>query len=379
MNKFMNSLWPPLLAALLGGCGNLGYYAQAIGGHLEVMRAVRPISEVMRDPNADRLLKKNLAEVQAIREFASRELSLPDNNSYRAYADVGRPYVVWNVFAAPEFSLESKPWCLLMVGCVNYRGYYDKHDAERLAAELRAGGYDTFVGGISTYSTLGYFDDPVLNTFLRLGTSEVARIVFHELAHQLLFVDNDSVFNESFATAVENEGIRRWLLAHAAPGQRDAFETQRQRQEAFIGLMQAYRERFHALYETAAAADRQREAKAGLYAALRRDYASLKAAWGGDAGYDLFFGDDLNNAKLASLALYSDLLPAFEALLAEENHDLPRFYQRVARLATLGKEARHGALTQVLQAAGASRQAPGGVALGTTAGPTPVSAAGSWL
>jgi len=357
MNKFRNSVLPFMLAALLGGCSNLSYYAQAVGGHLDVMRATLPINEVIRDPARDPALKRKLQDVQAIREFASRELGLPDNNSYRSYADVGRPYVVWNVFAAPALSLEPMRWCMFMVGCVNYRGYYDKQEAESLAGELRQQGYDTYIGGVPAYSTLGYFDDPVLSTFLRFGTAEVARTMFHELAHQLIFVQDDSAFNESYATAVENEGMRRWLASHAAPEQRLAFETQRERKEAFSGLMRDYRKKFRSLYASARSDDQQRNAKTDLIDALRRDYAELKASWDGYAGYDKFFGDDLNNAKLVSLSLYSELVPAFEALLAKEHHDLPRFYQRVAALAALGTEARRGALAQLLPSSGDIKQA----------------------
>jgi predicted aminopeptidase len=340
-----------LLAGALAGCGNMGYYAQSIGGHVAVMRSAQPISSVLGDPASDLELKVRLATVHAIREFASRELGLPDNNSYRSYADVGRPYVVWNVFAAPEFSLDSKRWCMFIVGCVNYRGYYDRQDAERLAAELRRDGYDTFVGGIPAYSTLGYFDDPVLNTFLRLGTAEVARTMFHELAHQLIFVRDDSLFNESFATTVENEGMRRWLASHAGPEQQAAFEARRQRKATFASLMRDFRARLRALYEGSHSADHLRQAKTALFAELRRDYRELKAGWGGDAGYDGFFGEDLNNAKLVSLSLYGELVPAFEALLDSDNRDLPRFYRRVIALAALDREARCRELTRLLPAA----------------------------
>ncbi len=350
----MLKIWHLLLlcvaAALCGGCSELGYYTQAVAGHLEVMRAARPIDELLRDPGGDARLKARLAEVQAIRQFASRELGLPDNDSYRAYADIGRPYVVWNVFAAPPLSLQPRSWCLLVVGCVNYRGYYARLDAQRLAAELSASGYDTYIGGVPAYSTLGHFSDPVLNTFLRLGDAEVARTVFHELAHQLIFVPDDSMFNESFATAVENEGLRRWLAAHATPAQRNAYELQRQRKTAVAALLRQYREQFNALYAANGPLLQQRQAKAALYDTLRHDYAGLKAGWDGYAGYDGFFADDLNNAKLVSVALYSELVPAFEALLAEEHYALPRFYQRVAALAALGKEARHNLLRQRLAA-----------------------------
>lgn len=350
MKKFRNSLLPLLLLVFLAGCSNIAYYVQAMGGHIDLMRAAQPIKDIMRDPTSDPVLKKTLDEVQAIREFASRELDLPNNNSYRTYADLGRPYVVWNVFAAPEFSLEPRRWCLLVAGCVNYQGYYDRKDAERLAAELRQEGYDTFVGGVPAYSTLGYFDDPVLNTFLRLGTAEVARTVFHELAHQLIYVQDDSPFNESFATAVEKEGMKRWLAVHGTLGQRAAFEVQQERKAAFAGLIRDGRKKAIALYKTDRSVDRKRHAKVGLLSALRHDYANLKTSWGGYSGYDTFFGEDLNNAKLVSFSLYSELVPAFEALLEQENRDLPRFYQRVAALAALDKEARGRALTGLVSA-----------------------------
>lgn len=350
MNKIRNLSLPLVLAVLLAGCGNLDYYAQAIGGHFNILSSTVPISDIIRDPTSDSGLKKKLEDVQAIHEFAIRELGLPDNNSYRSYADVGRPYVVWNVFAVPEFSLTPKHWCLLVVGCVSYRGYYDKRDAESLAMELRQEGYDTFVGGVAAYSTLGYFDDPVLNTILRQGTPAVAHVVFHELAHQLVFVKDDSQFNESFATAVENEGMRRWLAAHATPEQRAAFETQQIRQLAFSELMREYFKKFYALYETSLSLDQQRDAKAELLDALRDSYADLKVSWNGYTGYDPFFGADLNNAKLVSLSLYSELVPAFEALLDQHSHDLPQFYRHVDAVAGLSKEARHRMLTQLLPA-----------------------------
>jgi len=346
-----------LAAGALAGCGNLGYYAQAVAGHLDVMRTTRPIADLIRDPAGDPVLHGQLREVQAIREFASRELGLPNNGSYRGYADIGRPYVVWNVFAAPEFSLEPKRWCMLFVGCVNYRGYYAREEAERLAADLRAEGYDTYVGGVAAYSTLGHFDDPVLNTFLRHGTPEVARIVFHELAHQLVFVKDDSSFNESFATAVEIEGLRRWTATPAAVALRDAVAAQRERRAAFAALMQDYRSRFKALYATAQAADRLRQGKAALLDALARDYAALRASWGSFPGSDKLTGGGFNNARLVSYALYHELVPAFEALLEQERHDLPRFYRRVASLAELDRDARHQALAALHPVAGAATQA----------------------
>lgn len=336
-----------VFAAALAGCGGIAYYAQAVGGHLEVMRAAQPIGDLLRDPATDPALNGKLREVLAIREFASRELGLPDNDSYRRYADLGRPFVVWNVFAAPELSLEPRRWCMLVVGCVNYRGYYAREDAERLAADLRKEGYDTHVGGVAAYSTLGWFADPVLNTFLRQGTLEVARTVFHELAHQLVFVRDDTAFNESFATAVENEGLRRWTAAPAAAAQRAAFEAQRARKVALVALIQDYRKRFRVLYAGERPAEELRQAKAEMFDALRRDYAALKAGSGGHAGYDRIFDAELNNARLVSFGLYNELVPAFEAMLAQEQYELPRFYRRVAELAALEKPERRSALARL--------------------------------
>ena len=336
-----------LLSVLLAGCSHVAYYAQAISGHLDVMRASRPIADVMVDPASDATLREQLEQVQAIRDFASRELALPENHSYRTYADLERPYVVWNVFAAPELSLDPLRWCLLMVGCVSYHGYYDRLDAERFAAELRQQGYETFIGGVPAYSTLGHFADPVLNTFLRLGTLEVARTVFHELAHQLVFVPGDTQFNESFATAVENEGMRRWMMVRASPEQRSVFATQRARQAALARLMHAYHKEFAALYASDRTADQQRVAKVRLFSALRGDYADLKASWGGYAGYDTVFDDQLNNARLVALALYSELVPAFEALFERSHQDWRAFYDAVRQLAEMPKAQRTRELKRI--------------------------------
>lgn len=331
-------------ALLLAGCSNLGYYVQAVGGHLSVMRASRPIQEVLQDPAVDPALKKKLDAVFAMREFASRELGLPDNDSYRAYADLGRPFVVWNVFAAPELSVQPEHWCMAFVGCVNYRGYYSREDAERHADELRAAGLDTYVGGVPAYSTLGYLADPVLNTFLRFGDTEVARTIFHELAHQKVFVGDDSIFNESFATTVENEGLRRWFALGASPQQYQAYAAHRERKTQFVELIDRFRGLLRERYADKQPAAEARLAKAQVLADLRRAYGALKVSWGGYAGYDRWFEDGLNNAKIASLGIYTQLTPAFEALLAQENHDLPRFYQRVAALAALPRAARNASL-----------------------------------
>ena len=336
------------LALLLGGCTHLTYYAQAIQGHMRLMAAMRPIPEILTDQTTDAGLRRQLGQISEIREFASRQLALPDNDSYRSYADLGRPYVVWNVFAAPEFAVELERWCMVMVGCVNYRGYYDKNDAERYAAELRQAGADTYVGGVAAYSTLGYFSDPVLNTFLRFGDLEVARVVFHELAHQVAFAADDSVFNESFATAVENEGMRRWIAHAATPEQFTEFETKQLRKAQFQQLLTDAREQLRLVYASALVPDAKRRAKAETIAAMKRAYADLKTSWGGYAGYDPWISQPLNNAALGTVTLYTQRVPAFRALLDEEGGDLPRFYGRVAALARLSKAERSAALDQLM-------------------------------
>lgn len=333
---------------LLGGCANLSYYSQAVGGHLDILRGSRPIDEWVSDPHTDSKLKSQLERVKAIRDFASRDLGLPDNGSYREYVDVGRPYVVWNVFATPEFSFQSEQWCMWVVGCVNYRGYYNQAEAQRFAEQLRKAGYDTYVGGVPAYSTLGYFNDPVLNTFLRFGDEEVARLIFHELAHQKVYAEGDSVFNESFASVVEEEGLRRWFAVH---GHRDVTKqlgADNQRKLEFTELVMGYREKLVALYRQKLPAESMRKAKAEVLSQLRSDYAALKTKWGGYSGYDAWVANDLNNAKMASLALYTQLVPALEALLKAEDADLSKFYRRAAALAKMSREGRRASLARLM-------------------------------
>lgn len=333
------------LAALaafgLSGCSSMSYYAQAVGGHIEVMQATRPIDELLADPAIDPALKRKLGEVKLIREFAVSELGLPDNGSYRSYADVGRPFVVWNVFAVPEFSLEPHKWCEPMVGCAGYRGFFSKAAAEQLARSLKDEGYDTHVGGVTAYSTLGYLSDPVLNTFLRFGSAEVARLIFHELAHQKVFASGDTVFNESFATAVENEGLRRWLAHQGNPELGRKLAVRYQREMLFVDLVTAYRSKLREVYSADMPVEGKRQAKAETISEMRRAYGVLKANWEGASAYEQWFEQTPNNAKIATISMYTQLVPAFEAILEQEGHDLNRFYQRVARLANLPYAERH--------------------------------------
>ncbi len=344
------------LCLLSAGCRNISYYAQAIEGQVRLMVAARPIPDVVNDAATEPELRQQLERAIAIREYASRELALPNNGSYRSYSDLGRPYVVWNVFAAPELSLESQQWCMAFVGCVSYRGYYDKNDADLYASELRQAEADTYVGGVTAYSTLGYFNDPVLNTFLRFGDHEVARIIFHELAHQLVYAEGDSAFNESFATAVENAGMRRWLARTASPERQRIFETQQERKAQFHRLVADTRDKLRAIYVSSLAPDAKRRAKMEAFAEMKRAYTELKAGWGGYGGYDQWFNQPLNNATIGSVTLYTQWAPAFHAMIEQEGGDLPRFYQRVAALAKLPKFERSAALEHLLPSRTASSE-----------------------
>jgi predicted aminopeptidase len=345
-----------IAAAAIGGCSTFSYYGQAVVGHLDVVSRTQPIEARLADPATPPELRAQLARALEIREFATRELGLPDNGSYRAYADLGRPYVVWNVFAAPEFSVEPRQSCFPVVGCVSYRGYYAQADAQAFASGLRAEGYDVFVYGVPAYSTLGWFDDPVLNTFVRYPDAELARLVFHELAHQLVYVKGDTMFNESFAVAVEEEGVRRWLARHGDEASRAAYATMRARRAEFVRLVLDYRARLEAFYREPLTDDAKRAGKARLLAQMEADYRALKAQrWGGWAGYDRWFEKGVNNAQLASVATYEELVPAFRALLAREGGDMGRFYAEVRRLAQLEPGAREAALAALAASSRAAR------------------------
>jgi predicted aminopeptidase len=347
------ALWPVAAAVLLlgaglaGGCSTLGYYAQSIQGHFAVLEAARPIPEVIADPDASAPLKQRLERAQQMRAYATKSLALPDNGSYKRYADLKRSYVVWNVFAAPELSLELKQWCYPVVGCAGYRGYFDKASAEATAESLRAAGYDVNVSGVPAYSTLGWFADPLLNTFIGGTDGQLAGLLFHELAHQVVFVGGDTTFNESFATSVEREGVRRWLDDYGNDATRQAYQQFAQRRSQFLELLLRYRESLQQNYASDAPDDAKRARKQQILAELKREYATLKQAWGGYAGYDRYFEQNPNNAHLAAVGAYNDLVPAFEVLLAQNGGDFASFYAAVRQIAALPKPERDRALRQL--------------------------------
>lgn len=349
--KPLRILLTGLLCLPVFGCANLGYYAQALNGQLEVYSKTRTIENVIADGNTDPRLRDKLSEVLQIRAFASRELGLPDNGSYRSYADLKRPYVLWNVFATAEFSLKPTEWCFMIAGCVAYRGYFSKQDAEAFAAQLRADGADVYVGGVTAYSTLGWFSDPLLNTIINRSMPDIAGLIFHELAHQRMYVRGDTAFSESFAMAVELEGIRRWLKANGTESEYEKYAAQQKRREEFASLVLKHRDRLEALYESGAGLAEKRAGKLQIFAEMRAEYEQVKARWNGYSGYDNWFAQDLNNAHLTSLGVYHRHVPAFQAILARHHGDLVAFYRTVDELGRLPAIERVAALNTFLPTA----------------------------
>jgi predicted aminopeptidase len=346
-----------LFVALLGACSSSAYYLQGIRGQMDLLERAQPIQEILGSTQ-DATLKKKLGRVVAIRDFASRELGLPENASYRTYADIGRRFVLWNVFATPEFSLQPRQWCFPIAGCVNYRGYFDEAGAREEAAHFAAAGDDVYVGGVPAYSTLGYFNDPILSTFIRYPDTEVARLVFHELAHQLAYAKDDTVFNESFAVAVEEEGVARWLAAQNDPALTAQFATTQRYRDGFRTLVSRTRSRLAKVYASSESDAAKRAEKADALAAMRTDYVEMKNQWGGYAAYDSWFAQGPNNAGLAAVGLYTQKVPEFRALLASVDGDLPRFYAKVKALAALPeKSERNTALAAAVASTRASASA----------------------
>ena len=328
MGHFPRTIASILLALCLSGCETLAYYAQAVSGQVSLMASTRPVDALLADKSTPAPLRERLLLARSIRDYASRELKLPDNGSYRSYADIGRPYAVWNVVAAPEFALTPLQSCFPVAGCVAYRGFFAQADAEHYAAGLRAQGYDVFVYGVAAYSTLGSFDDPLLSSFIRSPDAELARLIFHELAHQVAYVKDDSTFNESFAVTVEREGVRRWLLA-TGRGLEGWLEAEERQRQAVAEIQQA-RARLERLYRSRIAVEAMRERKQRELAALKEKLQE------GGRTRDIV----PNNAFLASFATYTELVNEFEEILRENNGDLERFYAQVRRYAASAPSSR---------------------------------------
>lgn len=331
-------------AGLLASCSTLNYYSQAAQGQLELLSDSRPIDDWIADPGTSSRLRLRLETARQIRRFAVVEMALPDNDSYKKYTALKRKYVLWNVVATPELSLKPLQWCFPVAGCVNYRGYYDKNAADAYALELKAEGNDVEVGGVPAYSTLGWFSDPLISTFINYPDAELARMIFHELAHQIVYAQGDSQFNESFASTVEEVGVERWMERFGNQQMRDGYARYKARKRDFLALLLKYRKALEQNYALVDRSDSQKRAvKARLFQELKDEYQGLKGSWGGYAGYDRFFEQPLSNAHLASIATYEDFVPAFRAMLKRDGN-FPQFYKSVKRLAELDRKDRHRVL-----------------------------------
>lgn len=344
----LNVLRPVLTLAtvLLCGCSSLSYYGQLADGQLSLLRAREPVADVIADPARDPKLRDRLRHAQAARDFASRELHLPDNRSYRLYADIHRPYVVWNVFATDEFSLAPITHCFPIAGCVAYRGYYSQGGARGEAALQRQSGKDVYVSGVEAYSTLGWFDDPIISSMSGWGDERLATLIFHELAHQRFYVKDDTEFNESYANFVEQEGTRQWRIAQNLPPESQAQSKQR---DQFIRLVLDARERLTQLYALPLPTDEMRVRKAAEFERLRSDYRQLRdSQWGGDKRFDAWINAPLNNAKLLPFGLYDQWVPAFAALFKQVNGDWLAFFSEVEKLGRLPIDVRKAALQKLM-------------------------------
>ena len=321
-----------LATGLLSGCGT-GYLLQAARGQWQVMHGREPLATVIARPQTDTALRARLEEVAAARDFASRELGLPDNASYRTFRALGRPYVVWNVVATPEFSVEPRQWCFPFAGCLAYRGYFSEAAARAYAARLRARGDDVVVGGVSAYSTLGHFADPLLDTMLRTGETDLIGTLFHELAHQRVYARGDSAFNESFAMAVEYEGLRRWFAARGGEAGLAQLRERRRTERALQDVLLRGRERLRALYAQPLPTAELRARKGGILQQTAAELLSYESAHHLRSGYDEWVRDGLNNAQLASVGTYHDCVAAFESLLAVDGGELRALYADARALA----------------------------------------------
>lgn len=344
----------PLLMLALAGCQSLAYYGQAARGQATLLLQRQPIPRLLADPATPPALRGQLQAVQRIRAFAAAELGLPVNGLYTSYVELGRPYAVWAVTASPELALEARNWCYWLVGCLSYRGYFREAAARREAVRLAREGWEVAVDGVLAYSTLGWFRDPVLSSFIALPEAELAELLFHELAHQVLYLPDDTAFNESLAVAVAEEGLRRYAARQGLD--LAALAQARAREEALVALLLDWRRRLETALAGPAAAAEKRAAKAAVYAGLRAEYARLRAGRPGYEAADRWVAS-LNNARLNSVATYHALVPAFRAMLLEEDGNMARFLARCRALAALDRAGRHRRLAE-LAAAAAPAESP---------------------
>jgi predicted aminopeptidase len=347
------------LILVLTACTDFGYYRQSVGGHLSIMTQRQPIETVLADPEQPEDLKEGLRLVLAVRTFAAEVLDLPVRENFATYADIDRPYAVWSVVAAPAYSLVPYEWCFPVAGCLTYRGYYEKSDAERYADELRRRGLDTDVYGVPAYSTLGWFEDPVLSSFVAYPDWALTGLIFHELAHQSVYADNDSDFNEAFASFVEQEGVRRWLQLNRSEEEQEAYWQLRRREEQFFGLINSTRQQLLYCYDgrNDFSLDERQRCKETAFAQMKQKYLLAKSQWDGSASFDRWFEKDLNNARFISAHTYRYYIPAFAELLRREKGAMSGFYAAAKQLAELPAGERRSVLSGLRKASIAANTA----------------------
>lgn len=337
-----------MLVALLAGCAGMQYYAQSISGQLNLIFKAKRIPVVLDDPDTPQALKDKLGTVLEVRKFASDQLGLPDNKSYTRYVDVHRPYLLWNVFATPEFSLDPVTWCFPVAGCVSYRGYFSEANAHKYADERARAGDDVYVGGVPAYSTLGWFSDPVPNTVMHYPDAELAGLIFHELAHQQYYVKDDTAFNESYATAVELEGIQRWLNENGNQAELAQYRVRLARDRQVMDLLLQAKAKLVVIYQSEQTDDAKRRGKQATFDEVKMEYRDLSANWEGYRGFDRWFAQPLNNAHMVSVAAYHEYLEAFQSLLDKQHGDLQKFYREVESVGRLEPDLRRLQLQQLM-------------------------------
>jgi len=335
--------------SLVQGCSSISYYWEKVQGHSEILNNQRPIKEVIADSKTKLETRQRLINAEKARNFASQVLKLPDNDSYKNYVDIDRDYVVWTVVATPAYSIKPKQWCFLIVGCLSYRGYFSKQSAEEFAADLKKKNMDVYISGTKAYSTLGWFDDPLLSSMLYKSEANLVGIIFHELAHQQMYVEDDTAFNEGFASTVELLGIKAWFEQMNNKKGYAEYQLAKQRDKEFKQLLNKTRLKLKALYELSLTNEKKRQEKKLLFVKLKNDYAALKKQWNGYGGYDAWMSKDLNNAHLALVATYNDWIPAFKALFKKLNYQFKDFYKEVQVLADKPKQQRENSLLQLME------------------------------
>jgi predicted aminopeptidase len=342
-----------LLLLLVAGCRHISYYGQAARGQMQIFWRQKSIEKLLADSATPADIKRRLRVIGEARAFAEQELSLKAKGHYTRYADLERPYVVWNVYAAPRHSIEPKSWWYPIVGSQSYRGYFDVAGATNCAIELKEEGLDVYVGGVEAYSTLGWFRDPVLNTWIDRDDSRLAALVFHELTHQRLYIPGDTPFNEAFATAVERAGVRRWLEQKGDPSKRAAWDAMQQRRDDFAGLV---RQTQASLKDAYSASDESAKVsgKAQVLGEFQQQLAALQTQWGNTNAYRSWQIHKVNNARLNTVSTYYDLVPSFLGLLKRHDHDFESFYQAVKELGNKPKKERRKLLAFHAQEAPAS-------------------------